>query len=197
MGYTQTKINLPVKEECNALYTCTIHSGNKTLIHKVLDSSIVGSCCYGAVELKTIDDSGNLLDSMIYAGICKYRILGNGEWIYKDMDETCEPCETKCPKRILDMLTPTESKYALTWRKKCYENYVPKYNVLGNTKTKKQLKNFLANSNPTVVINFDGEKVTLNKIQYNKIKVYAGYYKNQMYRFTINQILDNFEEVIS
>ena len=79
MGYTQTKISLSVKEECNALYTCTIHSGNKTLIHKVLDSSIVGSCWYGAVELKTIDNSGNLLDSMIYAGICKYRILGNGD----------------------------------------------------------------------------------------------------------------------
>lgn len=197
MGYTQTKISLSVKEECNALYTCTIHSGNKTLIHKVLDSSIVGSCWYGAVELKTIDNSGNLLDSMIYAGICKYRILGNGEWLYKDMDETCEPYETSCPKRILNILTPTESKYALAWREKCYENYVPKYNVLGNMKTKKQLKSYLINNAPTVIINWCGEKVILNKIRYNKIKVYAGEYRGKQYRFTINQILDNFEKVIA
>lgn len=38
---------------------------------------------------------------------------------YKDMDETCGPCEDDCPAKILDMLTPTEHEFALAWRERC------------------------------------------------------------------------------
>lgn len=38
---------------------------------------------------------------------------------YKDMDETMGPCEAECPAAILDLLTPTDSQYALAWRERC------------------------------------------------------------------------------
>ena len=38
---------------------------------------------------------------------------------YKDMDETMGPVESECPGVILDLLTPTESSYALAWRARC------------------------------------------------------------------------------
>ena len=41
---------------------------------------------------------------------------------WKDMDETCGPCEAECPAKILDLLTPTDSDYANEWRARCREN---------------------------------------------------------------------------
>ena len=38
---------------------------------------------------------------------------------YKDMSETMGPCESECPARILDLLTPTANEYALAWRTRC------------------------------------------------------------------------------
>lgn len=41
---------------------------------------------------------------------------------YKDMDETCGPCEAECPASILNLLTPTDNQYANEWRERCREN---------------------------------------------------------------------------
>lgn len=41
---------------------------------------------------------------------------------YKDMGECCGPGESQCPKKILKLLTPTESEYAQAWRERCWEN---------------------------------------------------------------------------
>lgn len=38
---------------------------------------------------------------------------------YKDMDETMGPYYHDCPKRILDLLTPTDNVTALKWREEC------------------------------------------------------------------------------
>lgn len=38
---------------------------------------------------------------------------------YKVMDETCGPYAYKCPKKILDLLTPTLNDYAIKWRSEC------------------------------------------------------------------------------
>ncbi len=35
---------------------------------------------------------------------------------YKDMSESMGPWEDGCPAKILDLLTPTTSEYALDWR---------------------------------------------------------------------------------
>ena len=46
----------------------------------------------------------------------------DGHFGYKDMDESMGPNYYNCPKRILDLLTPTEYEYAQEWRRLCYEN---------------------------------------------------------------------------
>lgn len=39
---------------------------------------------------------------------------------YKDMDDGMGPVEAECPEAILQLLTPTESSYALAWRTRCW-----------------------------------------------------------------------------
>lgn len=41
---------------------------------------------------------------------------------YKDMGESMGPCESECPQPILDLLTPTDSQYAIEWRARCRQN---------------------------------------------------------------------------
>lgn len=48
------------------------------------------------------------------------------EFGYKDMTEDCGPNAIECPERVLDLLTPTESKWALEWRAKCRERLATK-----------------------------------------------------------------------
>lgn len=47
---------------------------------------------------------------------------GHHNIYYKDMDETCGPCDRDCPERILKLLSPTDSEYALKWRAQCWQN---------------------------------------------------------------------------
>lgn len=48
------------------------------------------------------------------------------EFGYKVMHESVGPYYHDCPKKILDMLTPTTEKWALEWRQRCIENQKPK-----------------------------------------------------------------------
>lgn len=41
---------------------------------------------------------------------------------YKFLDESAGPNEADCPASILDLLTPTESAFALAWRAQCRAN---------------------------------------------------------------------------
>lgn len=54
---------------------------------------------------------------------CLYMLHGNPRvtndpcnWGYKDVDETMGPYQTDFPVSWLDLLSPTESKYAVEWR---------------------------------------------------------------------------------
>ncbi|NTF18085.1 hypothetical protein G6L37_06680 [Agrobacterium rubi] len=47
---------------------------------------------------------------------------------YKDMDETVGPAVCRCPEKILDMLTETESEYANSWRQRCRERLLLRQN---------------------------------------------------------------------
>lgn len=98
-------------------------TGNLTakeyVLHRVLenwtcelvDISVQGNTAYLALKTKAGDVMGLVLL------LSKYQ----GEWGYKDVDECMGPCETKCPKRILDKLSPTDSQYANDWRQACYD----------------------------------------------------------------------------
>ena len=92
--------------------------------YDLLKSAMVGSTHYAAVR-KTIFATETEPESVeVFAAITLTRIDNKDyyNFAYKDMDETMGPCEGKCPKAILDLLTPTEYEYAKEWRKRCYEN---------------------------------------------------------------------------
>ena len=90
----------------------------------VLKSTMVGSTYYAAVKF-TKDEY-----SSVGAVICltSTDINDGFNFSYKDMDETMGPYKYDCPKGILDLLTPTDSEYANSWRAKCREQLEKKKN---------------------------------------------------------------------
>ena len=97
---------------------------------KIVDCANVGSTVYLILETKRILDTIKLKDSAHSFEIARIAVVcltkrnthDDMNFGYKDMDENCGPIESECPKRLLDMLTETNNKYALEWRKRCYEN---------------------------------------------------------------------------
>lgn len=75
----------------------------------------VGSTVYAACQLE---------DGCIVAGIILTKTARNKEIAIKVMDESMGPYEDKCPKSILDMLSPLDETevYAKEWRERCYNN---------------------------------------------------------------------------
>lgn len=93
------------KTECDSLFDDK---------HKVLKSSLVGNAYYAAIE----ND-----DKKVYAIVILISTSRNDgfNFGYKAMTEFCGPFETKCPKSILKMLTPTDDKYANEWLQEMLE----------------------------------------------------------------------------
>lgn len=64
-------------------------------------------------------------DGVVTATVCLIRYIP-GDDLYnfgtKWLDEDMGPVESDCPKGILELLTPTDSEYALKWRKRCWDN---------------------------------------------------------------------------
>ena len=96
------------KAECDKLY-----NGDN---FEVLKSAMVGSTYYAAVRAKRNNE--------VFATVVLTHTNMSDYWnfSYKDMDETCGPCESKCPMSILKLLTETDSEYAKAWRQRCYDN---------------------------------------------------------------------------
>lgn len=87
---------------------------------EVLKSAMKGSVYYAAV--KRVDKTNG--DSIVFAAVFLTR-TDRRSWCdfgYKDMDETCGPCNYDCPKSILELLTETDSQYAKDWRACCWDN---------------------------------------------------------------------------
>lgn len=86
--------------------------------YKVLDTSIVQlKTFYCAVEQVHKETGERRVWAAVF--LLGYAPKDYHNFGYKDMDETCGPCEAQCPERILDLLTPTEHAYALDWRARC------------------------------------------------------------------------------
>lgn len=87
-----------------------------------------GSVWYLAVEVTpktdTTDSYGYEADALgryVFAAVI-LTSRNNGEWCYKDMEESMGPCEAQAPQKLLDMLSPTTKEYALSWRERCKSN---------------------------------------------------------------------------
>ena len=86
---------------------------------RILASSAQLTTYYAAAERYT--EAGS---QEIFAIVCLTRFNRRDKedliFGYKDMTEHMGPWECTCPRRILDLLTPTTHEHALDWRARCY-----------------------------------------------------------------------------
>lgn len=93
------------KAECDGLF----YNDSR---YNVIKSAMVGSVYYAAVLDNQTED--------IFA-VVVLTSTDKDDFYYKEMDETCGPYDCKCPKSILNLLTPTNSEFANEWRERCRE----------------------------------------------------------------------------
>ena len=121
------------KAECDSIFNdVMVHHGSTTPIGKfeVLKSAMVGSTYYAAVKKTKFATETEAEQSKVFAAVCLTSTDTRDyfNFSYKDMDESMSPYQFDCPKGILDLLTPTDNEYALTWRNTCYEKLKAKNN---------------------------------------------------------------------
>lgn len=87
---------------------------------KVLKAMAVGSTVYAALQVSNKTNGYSRVSAEVVLTSTNMREYYN--FSYKNMDESLGPCMRDCPKKILDMLTPTDCKYSNQWRKDCYSN---------------------------------------------------------------------------
>jgi hypothetical protein len=113
MGWTFLySIPADPKAELDGLFTCY----TETCTYRVLKSSMVGTVYYAAVKKIKVGEP-----VIVFGAVCLTK-RGQGQWGYKDMDESMGPDESKCPIGILRLLTPTDSEWANAWRTRCLEH---------------------------------------------------------------------------
>lgn len=76
---------------------------------KIVHYSKVGSVAYLAIKK----------DNSIVFGCVVWCFVDKGNKGYKLMEESTGPYYYDAPKVLLDKLTPTDSEYAIEWRRKC------------------------------------------------------------------------------
>lgn len=101
--------NVNRKTECDSLIATDRLS--------ILKSSMVGSIYYAAVK---DNETGNVFACVVLTSVTNKSYVN---FAYEAMDETYGPFAIDCPISILKLLSPTDDKYALSWRKRCYKRY--------------------------------------------------------------------------
>ena len=119
MGWSSMRRTQPVKE----WFLSDVAQGYTILEVKIVRLTEL----YAAVQRK---------DGSVYCLVALLR-YHKGWWnfSYKYMSEFDMPYYFKCPKSILDKLTPTEDTNAIEWRKKCREYHQRKVKTTYGTDT--------------------------------------------------------------
>lgn len=123
--YKKGKPYIDRKEECDKLFNqpmVTMESREPIGKYEVIKSSVVSTTYYAAVKMTRFAEPEK---AIIFAAVVLTTIDNDSlyNFSYKDMEESMGPCKYDCPIGILDLLSPTENKYALEWRAKCRENH--------------------------------------------------------------------------
>lgn len=118
------------KAECDGYFEEGLNRGH----YKVMKSTMKGSVYYGAIKAlmryagkgedgKSVYEPLPEEEQEVFAVVFLTSVDSKDyyNFSYKDMGETMGPCYYDCPKSILDLLSPTDSEYALKWREKCRE----------------------------------------------------------------------------
>ena len=118
------------KAECDAYFMGDCNKG----YYNVKKSAMVGSTYYAAVEkvYEKVDGKDVYIpenERTTWAAIFLTSVE-NGEFFYKDMDETSGPYNCDCPKGILKLLSPTDNEWALAWRENCLKKHEEKMGKL-------------------------------------------------------------------
>ena len=88
--------------------------------YTVLKSTMIGTTYYAAIKY-------NLSEEVFgYVALTSSDKKRGNNFGYKGMDETCGPNESKCPISIINLLTPTDSEWANSWRDRCREYHFQK-----------------------------------------------------------------------
>ena len=121
--YKNGKSYIDRKEECDKLFNqpiVTMESKEPIGKYEVIKSCVNASTYYAAVKMTKFAEPEN---ATIFGVVVLTKIDNNSmyNFSYKDMDETMGPCKYDCPVGILNILSPTENKYANEWREKCRE----------------------------------------------------------------------------
>lgn len=116
-AYNSPKTYAEEKREIESIYA---NGGANT----ILQAAKVGSIWYLAVKINATGE--------VWAGVCKTSRY-QGEWCYKDMDETMIPYYYDAPASLLKKLSPTTHEGAMQWRKNVSEKIAAKKAT--NTKT--------------------------------------------------------------
>lgn len=124
MGWTYTyrSPNQTIKDFLAEHVNCE----NERKRWRLLDCAIVHlRTAYMAVEIIDKNEAGELDQStrkvVAFVFLLDYRPKDHYNTGYKDMDETMRPYQCDCPERILRLLTPTDSEYAVWWRESCWK----------------------------------------------------------------------------
>ena len=97
--------------EVSALYT----SDTETHSREVLDAVAVGNVVYLAVRETTKATA----EVRVFAGVCEFNVVQRGGVAcmgYHQTTEDEQPMKHNCPDSIMALLTPTNVRWAQTWR---------------------------------------------------------------------------------
>ena len=87
--------------------------------YRVLDAALVHFVHYAAIERKhAVTGEREVFATVILTKSFREDASGHN-FCWKELSEDMGPCEAKCPVRILDLLTPTNSEDANDWRQRC------------------------------------------------------------------------------
>lgn len=149
---------------------------------KVLKASSVGNTVYVAIEKKI--NKEKIVFAAIYLTSINMKSYCN--FSYKYINETEGPSERKCPVSILNLLTPTDNKWANEWRNDCWENIEKK-------KAKKKDPNSLKNLPVGSIIEMkywedNTPYLKLEKIDYPRYKNPIWYSRETGYKYSTKTI---------
>lgn len=116
MGWTYQRITQEPKAFLDAEYAGWTGDGQTV---RRIASAMVGSTYYAAMERVTHGGANRSVFALVC--ITEGSPLGFG---HKPMHEQEGPRAATCPADIMQLLTPTESYYALAWRERCRANLI-------------------------------------------------------------------------
>ena len=160
--------------------------------YEVLKSTMRGAIYYAGVK----HPKGH-----VFGLVCITNVNTKEYWNfhYKPMDESMLPYYYDCPKNILEMLSPTDSENANTWRERCYSR-------LGKAKPGRlPVGTVIRFASPWTTSGGtkEGDPVELQKTvirrvlnaRTGKLRETTAWLKDGYYRWTTRMIPENFEIV--